>query len=350
MRQSNRANEPKKCDSVVMMSATHVIFYMTLLLSSIITYFYDPPYFLKSSSLTIFTTELTLFCTGLVWQVCLTCCFNPNRVISLHQQRRTTSNGILTIPSMFMLSGIGIQLIRLNSQSVYEWRVLQKHSNTTVTAASLHLRSGYECPPSPAWVHKQILVYGITLFFPFYHYLRYRFEIRELFEDKFCWFGQRVLTAFELIMIDSLEFVTETKEIIKCDDVDQQTILIAIYCLSLFPLVCMVRRTQRVYHRGELKDKSRNRYITPCLDLVCQDLPFFVFRAVVIALSYQRFAAYHTDFAFFANISKFTKNNLTSTTVIFMIKNFVSMLVAIKEILHVWRSGKSAGAQDFSLN
>ena len=190
-----------------------------------------------------------------------------------------------------------------------------------------------ECPEavSQVWFQKQIIVWPLTFLFPFYHLFRYKFEIRTLFQETYCWYGQRLLSAIEWFTVDSLEFITETKEIISCTDEMLQSWLIVIYCFSLMPLTIMLRRTSKSYHKGELNIKFRSHVAMPWIDLICQDIPFLVLRVVILTKAYNNTA--EPNLSGLDNLIKFFRERVSSTTIIFLIKNIISILAHFK---HLW--------------
>ena len=81
-----------------------------------------------------------------------------------------------------MLLSVTLHLLGLNHEVVTLARELA--INSTEDAAN----NEHDCPSDVGriWLQKQAMVFFLTLFFPIYHYARYKLEIRALFEDTFC--------------------------------------------------------------------------------------------------------------------------------------------------------------------
>ena len=168
---------------------------------------------------TLWWIEFSILVFGLVLQSTLPVCYDPAKKQNTLDNRKSRTLFLLTLPSLIMLVSICLHLLGLNHEII---RIAIDNG----TDAEEH-----ECPEVTAsvWIQKQAIVWPLTFAYPFYHFFRYRYEIRSLFQDTFCWYGQRLLSAIEWFTVDSLEFITETKEIIACTDETMQSWLIVIY-------------------------------------------------------------------------------------------------------------------------
>merc|ERR1712170_204400 len=98
------------------------------------------------------------------------------------------------------------------------------------------------------------------------------------------------------------------------------------------PLCLMLRRTSKPYQKGELSIKFRSHVAMPWLDLVCQDLPFFILRVYILTSAYIEHR--NPDYDELWNLINFFRVRVSSTTIIFLIKNVLSIIAHIKHLIH----------------
>lgn len=65
------------------------------------------------------------------------------------------------------------------------------------------------------WMRCQI--YGLFSLWALYQYLRYKLDIKHFYQKQFCWYLPRLMDAYILVALDSLEFILETKTLVSCD-------------------------------------------------------------------------------------------------------------------------------------
>lgn len=179
-------------------------------------------------------------------------------------------------------------------------------------------------------------LYALFICYPLYQYLRYKFDIKYQYNRYYCWILPRILDAYLLVALDSMEFIFETRELVPCNKLFLNTGMFIVLGLSMIPLMMMLKRnnlntTHGTGYVDEHTNKAQNRTVLPGSELL-QDLIFLIFRIVALFFLFGERKKIDSDI----NIWKFLLH-IKTTTIIFMAKNVLGLIAEGCKLFHILR-------------